>query len=79
MTKHTWKLIADESDMEQGGDERKTYRMRLRSGSLYRFELNTAISDNARQVAIAMTFVPDQEREELAKRGSSQRRRDRER
>ena len=55
--KFKWALINKESEPDNSSFS-ETWRMRVPHGHLYRFECNTAISIDARQVAVAMVFVP---------------------
>ncbi|MHC4067208.1 MAG: hypothetical protein ACYSUI_22275 [Planctomycetota bacterium] len=52
---HKWEQITNESDEFE---YRRTCRMSVPGGWLYRYELDKPISDDARQSSLAMTFVP---------------------
>lgn len=61
-----WKLIAEEKDQYE---TRRTARLRVPGGYLYRYEIDTPHGEDARQTTVAMAYVPQPPgRERLAKR-----------
>jgi hypothetical protein len=46
MTNKTWQLVVDESSADE---RRRTFKLRVPGGWLYRYELNEPISNDARQ------------------------------
>ena len=52
-----WELVTEVSS--QGLAIDRTSRLRVPSGWLYRYERDTEVSEESRQYAVAMVFVPD--------------------
>ncbi len=52
---HEWQIVCEES---KEYEQRRTLRMRVPGGFLYRYELNTPVSEESCQLALAMMFVP---------------------
>jgi hypothetical protein len=53
--KRKWKTVCNES----GNDEvRRTLRLKVPGGHLYRYQLDTPCSDNGRRIENSLVFVP---------------------
>lgn len=50
-----WRLITDDSNKDE---RRRTFRMKVGGGHLYRYEVDVPVSVSTRQIFETMVFVP---------------------